>query len=207
MLISAIKQQVRQQSRYSVYVDGKYGFSLSDTALLDSRLVPGQELSGEEIKRFKQLSIDDKAQGNALRYAMIRPRSYWEMEQYLKRKQVDFEFADQILNKLSDLNMLDDLAFAQSWVENRRLLKPISQRKLQQELRAKKISDDIIRQVLQADETDERAVLRQMAERKRRQSQYHDPNKLMQYLARQGFSYDDIKAVMGELAAEGNTDG
>jgi len=50
--------------------------------------------------------------------------------------------------------------------------------------------------VLEEDETDERQVLRELIERKRRQAKYQDNIKLMQYLSRQGFSYGDIKSAL-----------
>ncbi len=57
-----------------------------------------------------------------------------------------------------------------------------------------------IKAALEADETDEFDVLLQEVEKKRRQSRYSDDLKLMQYLARQGYRYDDIKRA---LAGEG----
>ena len=128
MQITKITAQVKQPGRYSVFVDEKYAFSLSDTALLESKLVPGQELSKEELDSWKQASADDKMLGRALQYAMIRPRSHWEMETYLQRKKTAPPLIEHILNKLSKLRMLDDASFARSWVANRRLLRPTSRR-------------------------------------------------------------------------------
>jgi len=198
MKITAIKLQVRQQGRFSIYVEGKYSFSLSEGALLESKLVVGRELTGAEEKRFKQLSGDDKLYTMALRYAAMRPRSTWEIEQYLRRKKATPLLSKQILSKLSNLRMLDDKSFAESWVVNRRLLKPVSHRRLQAELRAKRVPDDIVQAVLAEDETDEKATLKELMERKRKQTKYQDPTKLMQYLARQGFNYDDIKSVLSD---------
>lgn len=197
MKITKITAQVKQPGRYSVFVDEKYAFSLSDTALLESKLVPGQELSPEELESWKQASQDDKLLGRALQYAMIRPRSQWEMQSYLRRKKASPPLINSILNKLSDLRMLDDVEFAKSWVANRRLLRPTSKRKLQQELKVKRVADDIIEQVLAEDETDENDVLKELVAKKRQQTKYKDDDlKLMQYLARQGFSYGDIKAAL-----------
>ncbi|HVX57404.1 MAG TPA: regulatory protein RecX, partial [Candidatus Saccharimonadales bacterium] len=106
------------------------------------------------------------------------------------------ELSRQILNKLSILGLLDDEAFARSWVANRRLLKPVSRRKLLQELRAKRVPDDAAQQALVEDETDEQAVLLDLIARKRRLSRYRDDRKLMQYLAGQGFGYGDIKEAL-----------
>lgn len=202
MKITTIKQQEKLKDRYSVFVDGKYAFSLSEGALLDSKLASGRELTKEELQGFKQLSADDKLYGNALRYAAMRLRSEWELRSYLQRKQASPEATETILGKLARIGFINDELFARSWVENRRLLRSTSKRRLQQELRAKRVSDDIIRQVLEDSDTQERAALREMIARKRRQTKYRDETKLMQYLVRQGFSYDDVKTAVGEVSEE-----
>jgi regulatory protein len=196
MKITDIKRQVRQTGRFSVFVDGRYAFSLSDTALLEQGLKLGLDLDAAEVKRLKQTSSDDKLYGLVLRYVAMRPRSEWEVRTYLDRKHSPAALVSQILNKLSELNLLDDTKFAQAWVESRRLLRPTSKRKLQQELRAKHVSDEVIRQVLAEDETDEVVQLRELVAKKRSITRYRDDLKLMQYLARQGFNYEDIKAAL-----------
>lgn len=197
--ITSIRQQAKRRGRYSIFVDGKYAFSLSESALLEQKLASGQEIDTAKLKEFKKLSADDKAYGNALRYASLRPRSMWEMEQYLRRKNVGEPEAAKILSKLSNIDLLDDAAFARSWVENRRLLKPISRRKLVQELKQKRVPEEIINQVLGEDETDELETLRELVAKKQTQTKYKNEElKLMQYLARQGFNYNDIKAVLAD---------
>src|SRR5262249_44377478 len=129
----------KQKDRYSIFVDGKYAFSLSEVALLESTLSSGQELNEAGLKHWKQEAADDKVTGIAFRYAAMRPRSTWEMEQYLKRKNASPALAEKILSKLSTIDLVNDLAFAKAWVANRRLLRPTSKRKLQQELRAKRV--------------------------------------------------------------------
>ncbi len=116
MKITAIKKQVKRQGRYSVFVDGKYSFSLSDSALLENKLVGGQELTESQVKKFKEVSADDKLYNNALAYATLRSRSIWEMEQYFRRKKCSPEVAKKILSKLSGMGLVDDEAFARSWV-------------------------------------------------------------------------------------------
>jgi regulatory protein len=196
MKITSIKQQAKRATRYSVFIDGKYAFSLSDTALLDSKLVPGQELSQEQIRELKQASVDDKLYNNTLRYIAIRPRSRWEIEFYLKRKKGSPALIDTILNKLSNVNLIDDKKFAEAFVNDRRLLRPTSRRKMIMELRKKRVADEVIQAAVGNEQPDEQTALQAIIESKRRQSRYRDDLKLMQYLARQGFSYGDIKAAL-----------
>ena len=196
MKITAIKAQVKREGRYSIFVDDKYAFSLSAEGLLDAHLVTGQELSQVDVTDYKRLSQEDKAYNLALAYVARRMRSEGELHDYFRRKQYAPELAEQLLIKLRRLRFVDDAEFARRWVENRRRLKATSTKKLRLELRQKKVNSEVIQTVLAEDETDERQLLRDLVEKKRRISRYQDDQKLMMYLARQGFTYDDIKAAL-----------
>jgi regulatory protein len=196
MKITTIKQQVKRTDRYSIFVDGKYAFSLSESGLITSGLASGQELDAAELKRLKKAAGLDKAYYNSLRYVAMRPRSEWEMQVYLKRKEADQATADEVVRRLRDLNLLSDLDFARSWIANRRLLKSTSKRRLRMELMQKHVPDSVIQEALAEDTTDERQALRDLVEKKRRR--YPDRLKFMRYLAGQGFNYDDIKSVLDE---------
>jgi regulatory protein len=164
--------------------------------LLEQKLASGQELDATQLDAYKQLSADDKAFNRVLRYAAMRARSQGELADYMRRKQIAEETAQQILLRLTKIGLVDDAAFARAWVDNRRLLKPVSRRRLVQELRMKHVDPEIIDRVLAEDPADEFTVLRELVARKRKQSKYQDDMKLMQYLARQGFGYDDIKRAL-----------
>lgn len=193
MKVTSIKQQAKRADRYSIFVEGKYAFSLSESALLESKLASGQELSKEQVHEFKKLSADDKLYNQTLRYVAMRPRTRWEIEFYLQRKQASPARINIILNKLSIIGLIDDERLAQMFVNDRRLLRPASRRKMLADLRKKHVADTTIQKVLGTDTRDEMTALAEVIKRKRRQSKYQDDLKLMQYLARQGFNYDDIK--------------
>jgi len=196
--ITAIKQQQKLKDRYSVYVDDKYSFSLSESALIESGITSGVEVSSQQLEDYKRMSHDDKLWGKVLRYAARRLRSEWEIHDYMRRNEASEELSVRFIDRLRAIGMLNDQYFAQVWVDNRTLLKPSSKRKLRLELMQKRISEDIIREVLADDVVDERQSLRDLVAKKRRQTKYQDSEKLKQYLARQGFGFDDINAVLAE---------
>lgn len=201
MKITSIKQQLKMHDRYSVYVDEAYSFSLSEASLIESKLHSGIELSRLEVDSYKTLSLDDKLYGRTLRYVAMRQRTAWEVLFYLERKGADPSLSQIILNKLSIIGLIDDEKFARSYVNDRHLLRPTSRRKIIMELRKKRIAGEIIERVL-AENTSEvnadQAALVEVITRKRRQTKYQDNTKLMQYLARQGFGYSDIKAALSQ---------
>lgn len=196
MKITSIKQQVKRTDRYSIYVDEKYSFSLSESALVRAGIASGQELTPQQVDEYKQLSADDKAFGRALRYAAMRSRSEWEMRSYMQRKEMAAPLIDELIERLTDLGLLNDAAYAESFVHDRQLLRPTSSRKLVMELKKKRIPEQYITAALNESELNEADSLRQIIAKKQRQTKYQDPEKLMQYLARQGFSYSDIKRAL-----------
>jgi regulatory protein len=198
MKVTDIKAQVKRAGRYSIFVDGKYAFSFGELELLNSGLKLGKALSQEKLADLKDTARLDKAYDRVLNYIAIRRRSEWEIREYLKRKEYEAEIIEEITGRLAEKDYVDDLAFARAWVENRRLLKAISKRRLQQELRAKRVSDDHIEQALRSDETDEQEVLKELVAKKRQQTRYQDNLKLMQHLSRQGYNYADIKEALSE---------
>lgn len=198
MKITKISQQVKRPNRFSVFVDEKYSFSVGENELIKLELHSGREISEEELARYKDESDLGKWFDKALNLLSFRLRSEWEMRDYLKRKNADPEVIDQILNKLSINGYINDEHFAKRWVENRRLLKPTSRRKLILELKQKRVPSEVIDKVLSEDKSDvdERQILRELVEKKR--ARYPDRTKFMQYLARQGYGYEDIKSVLSE---------
>lgn len=202
MKITDIKQQVKSPERYSIFVEGKFSFGLSEPALMASTLKIGKEITTEELVELKDTARSDKAYGQALGLIVRRKRSEWEIRDYLKRKEYEPELIEMLVERLYESRWLDDAAFAQMWVENRRLLKSTSARRIAQELKAKRVSDEVISHALAQDETDESEVLRDLVGRKQRQTRYQDPQKLMAYLIRQGYNYADVKQAIADSQTE-----
>lgn len=199
MIITAIKAQVKNPERVSVYVDGQYALSLSYAQVLDSRIRVGLEITEQALADLKKASDFGKAYERALNYVMIRPRSVRELRNYGRRKQWPPEDIELIITRLTARHYLNDHAFAKAWVESRALTKHSSRRKLQLELKQKGVSEDIIAEVLAAETHNETATLKAVIAKKRRLVRFQDDQTLMLYLARQGFGFDDIKQALQEI--------
>jgi regulatory protein len=198
MKITGITQQQKHSHRYSIFIDGAYAFSLSEAALISSKLHHGQELSSTQAGELKLLASGDKLYGQACRYIALRLRTAWEISRYLERKQAPPALIDELLNKLSSIGLVDDAGYAKVYIHDRQLLRPTSRLKIAFELRKKHVSKEIIEAALNGSEDIEQTALKDLIERKRQQPRYQDEMKLMQYLARQGFHYSDIKKALGK---------
>lgn len=198
MKITSIKQQVKNPERASVFLDGKYSFSLSLNELVAEKLKIGQEINEVEYKRLKKMSDDGKIRGRALEWVMSRPRSLREFRDYMFRKQADADLAERLQDEFLGRGYLDEQKFAE-WLIDVRRRGGKSERAIKAELARKGISREVASEATE-DDGDELARLRELASKKQKIARYKsDPQKLMQYLARQGFSYDDIKSVLSSF--------
>ncbi len=213
MKITSISVQVRDKNRVNVSVDGKYRFSLDITQVADLGIRVGREYEEDELKKIEEESQFGKVYTRALEYCLSRPHSRREVSQYLYRKTrprriktgelkdgIPIAVTERVFARLDERGYLNDESFTRYWVENRQLRKGISRRKLQDELHAKGVDRSIVEEALLTTERDDEDELQKVIAKKARR--YDDPQKLIAYLARQGFSYDDIKQALADQEEE-----
>jgi regulatory protein len=198
MQVTSIKPQLKRAGFFSVFLDGKYSFSLSETGLLKTGIKLGQTLTPAEFAEIREEATFDKLYNRTLYYISFRPRSEWEIKVYLQKHGQSEILNEKILNKLMELGIVDDRAFTKFWVENRTLTKPTSKRRLIYELRNKHVADEVVNGILEDAELDDYDSLLELVSRKKTQTRYKDKIKLMQYLSRQGYNYGDIKRALEE---------
>jgi len=205
--ITSLKAQKRNPERVNVYLDGRYAFSLA--AIEAARLRRGQVLSDEDIEGLKERDSFEKAHDRALRFLSYRPRSEAEVRRYLQGKAVSPTIEEEVIERLTRAKLLDDLAFARYWVENRESFKPRGLRMLRYELYQKGLSEDTIAQALT--DLDEEESAYQVALKRGRRLAHLDQvsfrKKLGAYLLRRGFPYEVVNLAVErtwqELRAEG----
>jgi regulatory protein len=103
------------------------------------------------------------------------------------------EMLEPIIKELKAKKYVDDWDFARFWVENRRLKKGISGRRLREELLTKGVACDIIDEVLALSERADADEIKKIVAKKRKR---YDDKQLMAYLVRQGFDYAIVKEIV-----------
>ena len=212
MKITNLSTQQRDPNRINIFVDGKYRFSLDISQVASLGVKVGLEYSEQELADLEQESQFGKLYARALEYCLMRPHSAKEVRDYLWRKTrttryrskktgeikerpgVSQTLIDRVYDRLVYKSYVNDEVFTRFWVENRNQTKGMSRRKLKAELRSKGVSNEVIERHLRESGRDDASELRKIIAKKR--NRYPDETKFIQYLARQGFSYDDIKSAL-----------
>lgn len=195
MTITSIKQQIKNPERVSIFVDGRYEFSLTLDELLQQKLKNGDELSKPDIKRLKKISADGKLRLRAMEWLLNRPRSTREFRDYLYRKKAEPELIESFINEFSGKGYLEDRQFG-VWAVELQKRRGKSNRAIRAELFKKGLSRELVDELL-SDEADETERLKLVITKKRRLPRYrNDPQKLAQYLVQQGFSWQLVKTIL-----------
>jgi regulatory protein len=135
-----------------------------------------------------------------------------QLEELLARKEVPPDAAAAVLDRLSDVGLIDDAAFARAWVGSRQAGRGLSRRALQSELRAKGVDADDAEQALAlVDDQDEWDTARRLVARRlpslRRVDRETAHRRLVGMLARKGYGSGLAAIVVREaLDAEWDDD-
>lgn len=209
MKITNLVAQIKNPDRINVFIDGKFRFGLDISQIVDLGLKVGLEIDENRLAELEIESQFGKLYAQALSYCFIRPRSVREVRDYLWKKSqpkllksgkktvgLPPELANRVVDRLLEKGYLDDVKFTTWWVENRFTKKGVSRRRLEQDLRRKGVAANIIKQVLDESTRDDQTELMKMLRKKR--TRYSDDQKLITYLVRQGFNYDDVRQAVAD---------
>jgi regulatory protein len=136
-----------------------------------------------------------------------RARSRKELSDKLASRNVPGEVATALLDRFEEVGLVDDGAFARTWVTQRQQGKGLSRRVLAQELRRKGVDDEVAKEAL--DEIDPEAeadAARELVRRKLRGLRQVDKTtaarRLVGMLARKGYPPGLSYAIVREHLRE-----
>lgn len=206
-LVTSIKPQ-RNKKRFNIFVDGVFSFSLGAEALIKTGLKENQEISPKKIEKLIEENEFNKIMDKILRFLSFRPRSKKEILFFLKKKQVGEKVEKMILEKLKELGLLDDKAFAKWWIEQRLAFKPVSKKVLSKQLKQKGISPEIFEEIISSGEYPEEITTAvKILEKRKRVFENLPPLKMEQkainILLYRGFSYNLAKRAVVKFLKKG----
>lgn len=188
--------KIGRDDKFAVFVDDKLELTLKAEVILDAGLKPNQIISQDELDEIKNLDKNHKYMNLALSYVSKRLKTESETKNYLKRKGADQDIILKIVKRLKELDLVNDDHYVKSYIHDHLNLSIYSKRKIMYELKKKQIAMDIIERSLNNDQISDIKSLKKIIEQKRQQPKYKDDLKLMQYLVRVGFNYQDVKEVL-----------
>ncbi|MGX7203947.1 recombination regulator RecX [Enterococcus pingfangensis] len=203
-MLTVVKISQGRGPYYKVEFSNGEKLRLSEDTVVRHRLLKGQELTEEALEAIKQEGKEDLGFQLALNYLSYQLRTEKELHTYLKDKEIEQADRKKIIERLKEINLVDDLIYSESYVRTQMRLGDKGPRVLQQKLKQKGVSDNNIQQALYLYEEDEQFQVAfhtaQKALRKfHRSSQREVRQKLQQLLMTKGFNGDISKSVLAEI--------
>ncbi|HHP7240017.1 regulatory protein RecX [Longibacter sp.] len=204
--ITDLRTQTKDENRVSVFVDGEFAFGCHRDVAAKHGLSEGQMLTPEEQQ---DVEVDEeivRAKQRAFTYLAHKPRTETEVRRKLRRLDIGSRVIDEVVERLYELDYLDDEQYAQDYAYNRFSNKGYGPIRIERELIDRGIDRHLAERAVASlfEEENEIEAAREQA-RKRwprvagEQDIRKQKRKLFGYLQRRGFTPDVIYRVVDEL--------
>jgi regulatory protein len=143
------------------------------------------------------------ARGICLRALTGAPKTRQQLADLLAQRGVPDDAAETVLDRFTEVGLIDDAAYARAWVSSRQAGRGLARRALSAELRAKGVDPEVAAEAVETvDDEDERAAAQRLVERRvasmRRLDRATASRRLVGMLARKGYGGGLAAAVVRE---------
>lgn len=194
---------------YLIWLSSGEKLRVSEDTLVRKRLLKGQELTQTSIEEIKKTGSYDVGLQLALNYLSYQLRSKKEIYDYLKEKEILVEDRKKIVLRLEEMNLLNDVAFSESYVRTLMRTGDKGPKVIMQQLKRKGIDDEDIQHGLtiytMENQVEVAVVVAGKAMKRYRTKSFKDAlQKVKLHLIQKGFEREVIDLALEELSFEKN---
>ena len=193
------KVEAVTKTKYKVYVDGQFAFVLYKGELSRFHIADGQELSQDIYEKIRMEVILKRAKLRAMHLLNDMWRTESQLREKLTRNEYPADIVEAAIDYVKSFGYINDYEYARSFIASRKERK--SRREIYMQLVSKGVARDLIDEAFEEcyEREDSVEAIRKLLEKK-----HYDPEntaseekkKIMAYLVRKGFNYEDIRRSM-----------
>lgn len=202
MTITRIEKQTNNQKRYSIYIDEKFAFGVSEEDLIYFKLKENSEITEQRYNYIMEYVIYTKAKDKAYKFLGYKARSEKEVRDKLIKENYPQEIIDRIIELFKHYNYINDENYTKAYINDRIKFKPRAKRMLKYELAQKGIDSDTIENIIDSsniDETDIAINLLQKKLKNKKDIEQKEKQRIYNYMLRRGFDYETINKAFKEV--------
>ena len=202
--ILSIKRSNRYNDRIIVKLDDKSVFRVPEDAFILNPFHVGETVTVDEIEDYDDKMRLQEAKDAAFKLLSFRMRSIAEMRKRLKEKSFSQIEVDQVIDKLTKLNYLNDVEFGKAFVREKIKNKKIGPKAIKSELFPHQLSSDFVDELIESVYKKYKINdlitfhLKRKKIKKNTQMNKSDLSRLNNYLLRKGFEWDNINGLYVE---------
>lgn len=202
--ITKLERQKHKNSRVSVFVDEEYAFSLTDETVVEYGIFTGADVNDFPLEEIYKKDRYKQALSSAFMTLSRSAKSEKQLRDALLKKEFESFCVDAVIERLKELNYIDDLRFTKSFVENS---SSSGINAIRFKLKSKGVSDEIINSVLENVKDDDQIVraveiIKKQLPKYSKYETFEQKRKLNDFLYRKGYQWDVIKSAIDKVFSE-----
>jgi len=197
--MTVTKIEAVTRTRYKVFVDEQFAFVLYKGELSRYQVAEGKEITTDTYEEIRKDVITKRAKLRALHLLNSMGRTEMQLRKKLKDSDYTDDIVEEAIKYVKSFGYVNDTEYARSFILNRKDKK--SRKELYMLLKQKGLSTEILDEVFEEfyDEDSSKEAICSILRKKNYNPDTADKvqtQKILGYLTRKGFSYEDIRQVL-----------
>ena len=205
MKITSVERNKKNKNRLSVFIDGRFSFTISEDDYLMLNLYEEAELDEEKLDYIKNTLNFREAKSLAVKYLSTKLRTEKEVKEKLLNEGYEESCINNVIEELKAIGYINNKLYAQKYVYDRSKLKPMSKKLLKHELMNRGISEEIVDEVLNDWKVEDTNIAGSLLKRKFGKYDLSDEKiikKAYMFLLHRGFSMETIREAFRSVNNE-----
>lgn len=187
------------KTKFKVYVEEQFAFVLYKSELSRYRIVTDEEITEDTFQKIKKEVILKRAKLRALHLLNDMDRTEAQLRTKLKQGLYTEDIIEQTIEYVKSFGYIGDASYARRYIQSRQKNK--SKKEIYVELCKKGVAKEEIDSAMEEcyENHGEEEAIRTLLRKKKynlEQATEAETQKIYGYLARKGFSYDQIRQVI-----------
>jgi len=139
-----IKYEKKGNNKYKVHLENNESINIYEDVIIKNNLLYKKEMDRELLEKIDNDNSQFDAYNKCVKYISVRIRSKHEIEEYLKKKEIEPSLIDETIDKLIKNNLLNDDIFTKAFVNDKIKFTTMGPYRIEQELKKHHIGSNII---------------------------------------------------------------
>lgn len=139
-----IKYEKKGNNKYKIHLENNDSINVYEDVIIKNSLLYKKEIDRELLEKIDNDNSQFDAYNKCVKYISVRIRSKHEIEEYLKKKEIEPSLIDETIDKLIKNNLLNDDIFTKAFVNDKIKFTTIGPYRIEQELKKHHIDSNII---------------------------------------------------------------
>ncbi|MCM1439414.1 MAG: RecX family transcriptional regulator [Roseburia sp.] len=200
--ITSIEPQVKDKTRCSIFVDGRFYCGIKLEVAVKYRLKAGMEIDKAELDKIQLETEKVQATERALTHMSASMKTEKQMRDFLVKKGYVDAVAEYVMEKLRYYGYVNDGEYCKAYING---VSGKSRRAMEAELIKRGVDRETVRAALENysdDEGEISALLQKYLKGKERTKE--NVYKACRYLVSKGYEYDAVKSACESLERDGD---